>query len=45
MDTFQAYFEYRMSIGCGIPRITLTGAPDDWRSIKNVAQQLAAYRA
>lgn len=43
MDTFQAYFEYRMSVGCGIPRITLSGTAEDWRSIQKRAQHLADY--
>jgi hypothetical protein len=33
MDGFQGYFEYEMLIGCGIPRITLRGAPDDWAAM------------
>lgn len=43
MDTFQAYFEYAMMCGCGIPRITLRGTPDDWRSIRLRAQHLSEY--
>ncbi|MFT3699041.1 MAG: DUF4419 domain-containing protein [Kofleriaceae bacterium] len=43
MDTFQAYFEYEMRCGCGLPRITVTGTPDDWRSIKKRAQHLSEY--
>ena len=40
MDGFQAYFEYVMRIGCGIPSITLLGTPDDWRSIRARAATL-----
>jgi hypothetical protein len=43
MDTFQAYFEYEMMCGCGIPRITLLGTPDDWRSIRRRAQMLSEF--
>jgi len=43
MDTFQGYFEYEMTIGCGIPSITLLGTPDDWRSVRARAQMLAEY--
>lgn len=43
MDTFQAYFQYEMMMGCGIPRITLLGTPDDWRSVRRRAQQLSEY--
>jgi len=37
MDTFQAYFEYQLLAGCGIPAITLTGTVDDWKSIRQRA--------
>lgn len=43
MDTFQPYFEYEMLAGCGIPQITLTGAPDDWRDIRRRAAMFASY--
>ena len=43
MDTFQGYFEYEMLCGCGIPSITLTGAPDDWRDVRRRAKALADY--
>jgi hypothetical protein len=43
MDAFQPYFEYEMLIGCGIPAITLTGAPDDWRDVRRRALSLAQY--
>lgn len=43
MDAFQAYFQYEMMIGCGIPAITLLGTPDDWRSIRRRAQMLSEY--
>jgi uncharacterized protein DUF4419 len=43
MDTFQAYFEYVMMIGCGIPSVTLLGTPDDWRSIRRRAQMLSEF--
>jgi hypothetical protein len=43
MDTFQGYFEYEMLIGCGIPSIHLTGAPDDWRDVRRRAAVFADY--
>lgn len=43
MDGFQAYFEYAMMIGCGIPSITLLGTPADWRSIRTRAAHFAEY--
>src|SRR5215469_15017124 len=43
MDTFQGYFEYEMLCGCGMPSITLTGAPDDWRDVRRRAASFAKY--
>ena len=43
MDAFQAYFEYEMRTGCGIPSITLLGTPDDWRSLRHRAAGLGEY--
>ncbi len=43
MDGFQAYFEYVMRIGCGIPSITLLGTPEDWRSLRARAGTFAEY--
>lgn len=43
MDTFQAYFEYGVMCGCGIPAFTLRGTPADWRSVKQRASHLAEY--
>src|SRR5262249_51891225 len=43
MDTFQAYFEYEMWCGCGIPSITLLGTPDDWRSVRRRAAMLSEF--
>lgn len=34
LDAMSAYFEYCMTFVCGIPRITLTGTPADWRAIR-----------
>jgi hypothetical protein len=30
MDIFETYFKYELVGICGIPRITLTGTPEDW---------------
>ena len=43
MDAFQAYFEYEMRCGCGIPSITLLGTAEDWRSIRRRAQMLSEF--
>ena len=34
METFKSYFDYILSAGCGIPRITLTGTLADWQQIR-----------
>jgi len=44
MESVKSYFEYKvMTLGCGIPDITLTGTPDDWRKIREKAQSLKGY--
>jgi hypothetical protein len=43
MNTFQAYFEYEMMAGCGIPQVTLLGTPDDWRSMRRRASMLSEF--
>ncbi|NOJ80806.1 DUF4419 domain-containing protein [Myxococcus xanthus] len=43
MDAMSPYFDYEMLCVCGIPRITLLGTPEDWRSIRrriDVIQEL-----
>ncbi len=34
MDVMSPYYDYRVSIVCGIPAITLLGTVDDWRAIR-----------
>ncbi|HVK76083.1 MAG TPA: DUF4419 domain-containing protein [Kofleriaceae bacterium] len=34
MDAMSPYFDYQVSIVCGIPSITLLGSPADWRKIR-----------
>ena len=43
MDAFQAYFEYVMLAGCGIPSVTLAGTPDDWKSVRVRAAMLSEF--
>jgi len=43
MDTLQAYFDYQVFCGCGIPAITLLGTPADWRSLRARAAVFAEY--
>jgi len=43
METFKSYFDYILSAGCGIPRITLTGTLADWQQIRTRVQHFAEY--
>ena len=43
MDAFQAYFEYEMMFGCGIPSIVLEGTPADWKSVRERASALGEF--
>lgn len=43
MDAFQAYFEYEMMIGCGIPNITLLGTVGDWESVRSRAERFSQF--
>jgi hypothetical protein len=43
MDSYSNYFTYRMGCICGIPKITLTGTPDDWQSIRERVEVLETY--
>ena len=44
MDVVKPYFDYiEYLTGCGIPRITLEGTPDDWKLLREKTQQLGKY--
>jgi Domain of unknown function (DUF4419) len=43
MDTFSSYFTYRLRCVCGIPKITITGTPEDWRRILARVEVLETY--
>ncbi|NPD92347.1 DUF4419 domain-containing protein [Xylanibacter muris] len=44
MKTMEPYFEYVVIlIGCGIPEITLTGTPDDWKKVMEKTTALEGY--
>ena len=34
MESMKSYFSYQVSTLCGIPRISLLGATDDWKNLK-----------
>ncbi len=43
MDTYSRYFSYGMRCVCGIPRITITGTPDDWRRMRARIEVLETF--
>jgi len=43
MATLKTYFNYRGTILCGIPKITLEGTVDDWRDIQQRLSKLKSY--
>lgn len=44
MKTVRPYFEYVvLSVGCGIPQITLEGTTDDWRKVRQKASCLKQF--
>jgi len=44
METMKSYFDYVIHyMGCGIPNITLTGTPKDWKSVVKKTQRLGTY--
>ena len=43
MDCMSSYFEYGVTTCCGIPRITLLGTLEDWRSIRTRAKVLGEF--
>jgi hypothetical protein len=43
MDTFSPYFDFILVCVCGIPRITLLGTPEDWRSIRRRIDVIAEF--
>jgi hypothetical protein len=43
MDTYQRYFDYRMTCVCGIPKVTVQGTAEDWQGIRERLGVLATY--
>jgi hypothetical protein len=41
LDAYAPYFSYWMTCACGIPAITLTGTPADWRRIRERVDVIA----
>ncbi len=43
MDAVASYYDFLVTIVCGIPEITLTGTPDDWRKIRERLDILSEF--
>jgi hypothetical protein len=43
MATLKAYFDYKISLLCGIPRVTLLGDKSDWEDILTRVEKLKEY--
>lgn len=43
MATLQKYFDYKFSLMCGIPSVTLLGTPADWESLRNRVDKFADF--
>lgn len=43
MATMKSYFEYRITLGCGFPSVTLEGTKEDWEDISKRVQKFAQY--
>jgi hypothetical protein len=43
LDAFQRYFDYEVMCICGIPEVTLAGAPEDFRDIRRRVEVMAEY--
>jgi hypothetical protein len=42
MDSVKSYYDYRFSLCCGIPQVTLRGSPDDFQQVIDRVNQLRA---
>lgn len=43
MDAMSAYFDYSVTVMCGIPEITIEGTPSDWAEIEQQTRELSRY--
>ena len=40
MDSVKSYYDYRFSLCCGLPQVTLRGSPDDFQQVIDRVKQL-----
>ncbi len=43
MDCYSTYFSYVLDCICGIPKITVTGTPEDWQRMRTRIEVLETY--
>ncbi|KAK5584757.1 hypothetical protein RB653_006374 [Dictyostelium firmibasis] len=43
MATVKSFFEFKMSLMCGLPELTLLGTVDDWVNVKNRVEKLKEF--
>ncbi len=43
MQSMKHYFDYKFTVSCGIPEITLEGTPEDWELLEKHAAELAQF--
>jgi Domain of unknown function (DUF4419) len=43
MQSMKHYFDYKFTVSCGIPEITLEGTPEDWALLEKHAAELAQF--
>uniref|UniRef100_A0A0B7KK11 Uncharacterized protein n=1 Tax=Bionectria ochroleuca TaxID=29856 RepID=A0A0B7KK11_BIOOC len=43
MATLKSYFEYRLTLGCGFPSVTLEGEKTDWEELAKRIQRFGTY--
>lgn len=43
MATLQAYFDYKFSLMCGLPQVTLLGSTSDWEEVRKRAERLVEF--
>lgn len=43
MSSLQSYFDYKMSLCCGIPEVTIQGTLDDWMNVRRRIERLLEF--
>ena len=43
MGVMKHYFDYKFSLSCGLPKVTLEGTLDDWKKLQEKARHFASF--